>query len=48
MPMPHRFLPIWQTGPIQFEVPGIFRLGGVDLRLPKAMRYLDAISEVGT
>jgi hypothetical protein len=48
MPMPHRFLPIWQTGPIQFEVPGIFRLGGVDLRLPKAMRYLDAVSEVGT
>jgi hypothetical protein len=43
MPMPFRFLPAWQTGPIKFDVPGIFRVGGVDIRRPKAMRYLDGI-----
>ncbi|TPL06678.1 major capsid family protein [Mesorhizobium sp. B2-4-11] len=43
MPMPFRFLPAWQTGPIKFDVPGIFRLGGVDIRRPKAIRYLDGI-----
>jgi hypothetical protein len=43
LPMPFRFLPVWQSGPISFEVPGIFRLGGVDIRLPKAVRYLDDI-----
>lgn len=43
MPMPFRFLPAWQTGPIRFDVPGIFRLGGVDIRRPKAIRYLDGI-----
>lgn len=30
IPMPHRFLPVYQAGPIRWEVPGIFRLGGVD------------------
>lgn len=43
MPMPFRFLPAWQTGPIKFDVPGIFRLGGVDIRRTKAVRYLDGI-----
>lgn len=43
LPMPFRFLPAWQTGPIRFDVPGIFRLGGVDIRRPKAVRYLDGI-----
>ncbi len=43
MPMPFRFLPAWQTGPMKFDVPGIFRLGGVDIRRPKAIRYLDGI-----
>lgn len=43
MPMPFRFLPAWQSGPIKFDVPGIFRLGGVDIRRPKAVRYLDGI-----
>ncbi|MDX0605225.1 DUF2184 domain-containing protein [Sinorhizobium medicae] len=43
MPMPFRFLQPWQTGPIKFDVPGIFRLGGVDIRRPKAVRYLDGI-----
>lgn len=43
MPMPFRFLPPWQQGPLKFEVPGIFRISGVEVRRPKAMRYLDAI-----
>ncbi|MBO0141499.1 DUF2184 domain-containing protein [Agrobacterium sp. Ap1] len=43
IPMPFRFLPAWQTGPMRFDVPGIFRLGGVDIRRPKAVRYLDGI-----
>jgi len=43
LPMPHRFLPVWQTGPLVFDVPGIFRTGGVEVRRPKAMRYADGI-----
>lgn len=43
MPMPFRFLQAWQTGPIRFDVPGLFRVGGVDIRRPKAVRYLDGI-----
>lgn len=43
LPMPFRFLPVWQTGPVRFDVPGIFRVGGVDIRRPKAVRYLDGI-----
>ncbi|SHI79996.1 hypothetical protein SAMN02745911_1206 [Aureimonas altamirensis DSM 21988] len=43
MPMPFRFFPVWQTGPFRFEVPGAFRLGGVDVSLPGAMRYMDGI-----
>jgi hypothetical protein len=43
MPMPFRFFPVWQTGPFYFDVPGAMRLGGVDIRRPKAVRYLDKI-----
>jgi hypothetical protein len=43
MPMPYRFLPAWQVGPMIFEVPGIFRLGGVDVKQPKMFRYVDGI-----
>ena len=43
MPMPFRFLPAYQDGPMLFKVPGIFRLGGVDVRPPKSMRYVDGI-----
>lgn len=45
VPMPHRFLPVWQTGPIQFDVPGIFRTAGVEVRRPGAMRYVDHVSD---
>jgi hypothetical protein len=43
IPMTHRFLPVWQRGPLVFDVPGIFRLGGIEIRMPAAMRYLDGI-----
>jgi hypothetical protein len=43
LPMPHRFLPVYQDGPTNFEVPGIFRTGGVDVQRPGAFRYLDGI-----
>lgn len=43
VPMPFRFLPAWQTGPMKFDVPGIFRVGGTDIRRPKSVRYLDGI-----
>lgn len=44
LPMPHRFLPVWQDGPMSYQVPGIFRTGGVELLTTAAMRYLDQIS----
>lgn len=44
LPMPHRFLPVWQTGPMKFDVPGIFRTGGVEIRRPGAVRYVDGVS----
>lgn len=43
IPMTHRFLPIWQTGPLVFDVPGIFRLAGLEIRRPGAVRYVDGI-----
>lgn len=41
LPMPHRFLPVWQNGPMNFLVPGIFRTGGTEIRRPGAVRYAD-------
>lgn len=43
IPMPHRFLQPYAAGPLRTEVPGIFRLGGVDVRRPKEMLYLDGL-----
>lgn len=40
LPMPHRFFPVWQDGPFNFEVPGAFRTGGVEVMRPGAFRYL--------
>lgn len=44
IPMPHRFLPAYQDGPVRFVVPGIFRFGGLDIRRPKSIRYVDGIT----
>lgn len=43
IPMPHRFLAPYAAGPLRTEIPGIFRLGGLDLRLPQSFRYVDGI-----
>lgn len=43
MPMPFRFFPVWQTGPFRYDVPGMFRIGGVDFLLPKEAVYVDGI-----
>lgn len=41
VPMVHRFLPVQIDG-LQYTVPGVFRLGGLDIRLPKAVVYRDS------
>jgi hypothetical protein len=38
--MPHRFFPVYQDGPFNFEIPGAFRTGGVETLRPGAFRYL--------
>ncbi|WP_415916303.1 major capsid family protein [Xanthomonas arboricola] len=43
MPMPHRFLPVFQSGPMRWDVPGVMSLGGLDVRLPKQVVYVDGI-----
>jgi hypothetical protein len=42
IPMPHRFMPVQIEG-LQYTVPGVFRLGGLDIRLPKAVIYRDGL-----
>jgi len=44
IPMMHRFMPIWQRSSIAFDIPGIFRIGGVEIRRPGAVRYVDGIT----
>jgi len=43
IPMPHRFLPPWQRSPTYIEVPGVFRLAGLDIRRPAEVRYIDGL-----
>lgn len=45
LPMPFRFLPVYQDGPFNFTVPGIFRTGGVELLDPTTFRYVDGVSQ---
>lgn len=45
VPMPHRFLPVWQTMPLVFLIPGIFRTAGLDIRRPGAFRYVDGVMD---
>jgi hypothetical protein len=45
IPMPHRFWPAWQRSPLRFDVPGTFRLAPLEIRRPKAIRYIDGIME---
>jgi hypothetical protein len=43
LPMPHKFLQVWQTTPLRFDIPGIFRTGGIEIRRPGSVRYMDGI-----
>lgn len=43
MPMPLRFLPV-QPRNIEYVVPGIFRVAGLDIRRPAAVRYMDGVA----
>lgn len=45
LPMPHQFLNVYQDGPLNFVVPGIFRTAGVEVLSDVAFRYIDGISE---
>lgn len=40
IPMPHRFLPVYQAGPLRWEVPGVFRMGGLNVRRKQDTAYL--------
>ncbi|MFT4076856.1 MAG: DUF2184 domain-containing protein [Asticcacaulis sp.] len=44
LPMPHKFLAPWQKSSMSYEVAGIMRTGGTEIRLPKEVRYLDGVS----
>jgi hypothetical protein len=43
IPMPHRFLPVYQDGPLHWVVPGVFRLGGLQVPRPAEIKYMDGI-----
>ena len=43
LPIPLTFTAPFQVSPMSWEVGGYFRTGGVDVKLPKAMRYSDGI-----
>lgn len=42
VPSPLKFLPVQIEG-LQYRIPGYFRVGGLDIRLPKEVRYVDGI-----
>lgn len=44
MPMPFNFLDVHQYGPLQWEVPGIGRLGQLTIIRDGAVRYLDGVT----
>lgn len=44
MPMPYRFLDVHQHGPMQWQIPGIGRVGQLTLIRDGALRYLDGVS----
>lgn len=46
LPMPHKFLPVYQSGWGHWDIPGVFRTGGVELLSLQAVRYIDSVSQV--
>lgn len=43
IPMPHRFFPPFHSAPLVYDIPGVFRVAGVEVRRPGAFRYVDGI-----
>ena len=43
IPMPYKALELYKSGPLRWDVPVIFRLGGLDIRRPGAFKYFDGI-----
>lgn len=43
LPMPHQFLPVYQDGPLNWQIPGIFRTGGLEFMTTATFYYLDGI-----
>jgi hypothetical protein len=43
LPGPHQFLPAFQKSSLVYEVAGIMNVGGLDVRLPRAIVYRDGI-----
>jgi hypothetical protein len=43
LPGPHEFLPAFQKSPMLWEIAGIMNVGGVEIRLPKAIAYRDGL-----
>ncbi len=43
IPMPLRWLNPWAAGPLRVIIPGVFRIGGLDIRRPLEVRYVDGI-----
>ena len=43
MPMPYRFLDVYQDGPLQWAIPGIGRVGQL-IQIRDAVRYLDGVT----
>lgn len=48
MPMPFRFLDVHQHGPLQYQVPGIGRVGQLTLIRDGAVRYMDGVTPAPT
>lgn len=44
LPMPQRFLAPMQMSAFRYDVPGMFRTGGLEIRRPAAVRYVDGIT----
>lgn len=44
MPMAYRFLDVHQHGPLQYQIPGIGRVGQLTVIRDGALRYLDGVS----
>ena len=43
LPMPHKFLGVMQVTALRYDIPGIFRTGGLEIRRPGSVRYPDGI-----